>query len=152
MKSFLIKNVSFCIFGLFILVPFFALAETGPSLTTFQSIPFVTGAPTTEAYVNALYKLSIAVASMLVVIKLIGAGVKYMLSEIVTNKEEAKKDIKGAIFGLLIILVAVTILNTINPDLRQLDFLRNASAVVGGGGASGGGSGGTLTEGTTVGD
>ncbi len=96
-----------------------------------EGIPFLNSANdlNIENYINALYTAAISVAAILVVIKLILAGVKYMFSEIVTNKEEAKNDIKGALFGLIIILGAVTILNTINPNLTKLNFLEQASRV-----------------------
>ncbi len=83
----------------------------------------------TGEYVEALYILSITVAAFLAVVKIIFGGVKWMLSDVVTDKSAAKKDIWGAIIGLLIVLSAVLILNTINPNLTQLDFLQNADPI-----------------------
>jgi len=76
-----------------------------------------------SGYINALYLLSISVAAFLAVGMLILAGFKYMLTDVVTQKEEAKKDIRGAVIGLLIVIAAVLILNTINPQLRNLQIL-----------------------------
>ncbi len=70
-------------------------------------------------YINLLYKMSISIAALLAVVKIIIAGAKYMLSDIVTNKSEAKKDIQGALLGLLLIIGAVIVLNTINPALTD---------------------------------
>ncbi len=70
-------------------------------------------------YINLLYKMSISIAALLAVVKIIIAGAKYMLSDIVTTKGEAKKDIRGALLGLLLIIGAVIILNTINPALTD---------------------------------
>ncbi len=64
--------------------------------------------------------MSISVAGMIAVIKIIIAGVKYMLSDVITSKEEAKKDIKGALLGLILIMSAVLILQVINPQLTNL--------------------------------
>ncbi|MFT7507143.1 MAG: hypothetical protein ACI92I_000282 [Acidimicrobiales bacterium] len=75
-------------------------------------------------YINALYKISISVAAFLAVVKIIFAGVKYMISDIVPTKEQAKKDIRGALLGLLIVIGAVLILTTINPQLTGLDALQ----------------------------
>ena len=99
--------------------------------TPLTGIPFLSndGSATTEQYVNALYRLSISVAALLVVVKLIIAGFKYMVTEIVPAKEDAKKEIRQALFGLLIILAAVTILSTINPQLTDLKALENAPKV-----------------------
>lgn len=82
-------------------------------------IPGVTDteSPTFSGYINFLYALSISLAALLAVIKIIIAGVKYMLSDVVTSKGAAKQDIQAALFGLLLILGAYIILNTINPQL-----------------------------------
>ena len=64
-------------------------------------------------YIQAFYMIAITVAAFLAVVKIIFGGVKYMVSDVITTKEEAKKDIRGALLGLLIVLAAVLILNTI---------------------------------------
>lgn len=110
-----------------VILPFVSYAQ---EVTTFTSnIPFLTGEKTTQAFVSAIYQLAIALAAVIVVIRLIMAGAKYMLSEIVTSKSEAKEDIKNALFGLLIILGAVLILGTINPKLVGLDSLNGGQPV-----------------------
>lgn len=75
------------------------------------------------AYVKALYLLAISIAAFLAVVKIIFGGVQYMLSDVITSKEQAKKDIRGALLGLLIVLAAVLVLNTINPNLTNLNIL-----------------------------
>lgn len=81
------------------------------------------GGPNMQTYIDALIRISIIAASLIAVVKLVLAGSKYVLSGIVTDKEGAKKDIKAALIGLLIILSAVTILKAINPDLLNLPTL-----------------------------
>lgn len=95
------------------------------AICTFQTLPFTTGAAnlSTEGYINALYRIAISIAAILVVIKIILAGVKYLFSDVITNKEAAKKDIRSALLGLIIILGAVTILQTINPQIINMDVL-----------------------------
>jgi len=114
---------------LLILLPSVVLANHG-GFHALEGIPGIENPDSlsTEAFVQALYNISIGVAALLVVVRIMIAGVQYMLSEIVTNKEKAKGDIKNAILGLLIILAAVTLLNTINPELTNLNALRNAPA------------------------
>ena len=68
-------------------------------------------------YINAIYALAISLAALLAVIKIIIAGVKWMMTDIVTSKMDAKKDIQGALLGLLVILAAVLVLTVINPDI-----------------------------------
>jgi len=79
-------------------------------------------------YINALYILVISIAAFLAVLRLIMAGVKYIVSDVVTTKESAKKDIYTSLLGILIVLSAVLILNTINPQLTNLTALDNLDA------------------------
>jgi hypothetical protein len=72
-------------------------------------------------YINAVYLMFISIAALIAVVKIIIAGVKYMFTDIVTQKGEALNDIKGALLGLLIILSAVVVLTIINPDLTTFD-------------------------------
>jgi hypothetical protein len=117
----------FVLISLFILTPLMAYAQ----VKTFQNLPGLENVSdlTTQQYIDALFVIAIVTASILAVFKLIWAGVQYMLSEVVTSKQKAKDDIRGALLGLLIILGAVTLLNTINPNLTNLNFLRNATTV-----------------------
>ena len=82
-------------------------------------IPFIQNGhvSTIGDYVNAFYYAAISVAAMLAVMKIIIAGVKYITTDIAPTKGQAKKDIRGAIIGLLIVVGAVLILRTINPNL-----------------------------------
>ena len=84
----------------------------------------------TEEYVNALYLLSITIAAFLAFVKILYGGIKWMFSDVVTSKESAKKDIRGALFGLLIVVSAVLILETINTDLTNLNIFGDAPAIV----------------------
>lgn len=83
-------------------------------------IPGVEGAENFDSYIDALYALSISIAALIAVIKIVIAGAKYMLSDLISTKADAKNDIKNSLIGLLIIIAAVVILNTINSDLTNL--------------------------------
>jgi hypothetical protein len=76
-------------------------------------------------FINALYALAIGIAGLLAVVKLIIAGMRYMLSDVVTSKTDAIKDIYGAVFGLLIVLSAYLILYVINPDLTTTNVFKD---------------------------
>ncbi len=75
-----------------------------------------------DVYINNLYALSVSIAALLAVIKIVIAGVKWMTTGIVTSKEEAKKDIQSSLFGLAIILGAVLIISVINKDILKVDL------------------------------
>jgi hypothetical protein len=110
----------------FLLMPFVALGAPG----TYTPLVGIPGFPTTSGnlpqYINQLYKLTISIGGLIAVIKIIMAGVKYSMSGIVTDKEEAKHDIRGALLGLAILLIPFIVLNQIYPNLTNLNVLTNA--------------------------
>lgn len=109
-----------------ILIPTLVLGATYSPLV---GIPGVSNSNTDfNLYINSIYALSIGIAALLAVIKIIIAGVKWMLTDVVTSKEDAKKDIKGALIGLLIVLSAVLVISVINKDILSVDMKFNAPA------------------------
>ena len=81
-----------------------------------------------DAYIETIYAVTITVAAMLAVIKIVIAGVKYMTTDIVTSKGDAKADIRGAILGLLVVLAAVLIIEVINPDINDVNLTLTTQA------------------------
>ena len=79
-----------------------------------------------EKYLEIIYVLAIIGAAFIAVGKLLLAGLKYIGSATAPDKTDAKNDIKSAILGLIIILLATSILRTINPQLVKLTALPNA--------------------------
>ncbi|MDC1205592.1 hypothetical protein N8083_01970 [Candidatus Pacebacteria bacterium] len=106
-------------------LPFFAFAaDTGfISLVGVPGIENIGKPGGLQGYINTLMRVAVIAAALIALIKLILAGAQYILSGIVTDKENAKKDIKAALTGLLIVIAAVAILRTINPDLLNLPTL-----------------------------
>ena len=113
-KTNYITTCSKLLFLTLLFAPFIVFGQAG--VNNLVDIP-VADSSSFGGYINALYLLAISIAAVLAVIKLIIAGVKYMLSDVVTNKASAKADIKGALLGLLLILAAVLILEVINPSI-----------------------------------
>ena len=115
----------FATFSVLLLLPLLALAQEVAEFVPLIGIPGLTDPSgyTTELYINILYVLAISIAAFLAVIKLILAGLKYMLTDVVPQKEGAKQDIRTALIGLFIVLTAVLILSTINPQLTNLTAL-----------------------------
>lgn len=91
--------------------------------TVFQPLVGIPGVGTNaidfDQYITAIYALTISIAALLAVVKLVIAGSKYMLSDIVSTKQSAKEDIKGALLGLIIVMSVVIILSTINTNITQ---------------------------------
>ena len=72
-------------------------------------------------YLNPMIKIFIALCAVLSVVMIVIGGLEYMTSELITSKEEGKKRIGEALFGLIIALGAWALLFTINPDLLNSD-------------------------------
>lgn len=123
---------------LLILSPTLALAA-GPA--QYQPLVDLFASANTDdnfnGFINGLYVISISIAALLAVIKIVIAGVKWMLSDVVTSKSEAKKDITGALIGLLVVLSAVLILTIINPDIVKNDVVISPTPIMVGSGSGG---------------
>lgn len=114
------KKTALVVSILIFMIPTLVLAQGYVPLVGIPGVPDVN--TDFNSYINALYGLSISIAALLAVIKIVIAGVKWMMTDIVTSKGAAKEDIKGALLGLLVILGAVLILETINPNLKSVSF------------------------------
>ncbi len=100
--------------------------STGPSDTSCVNGKLTNFDPTQASnlgvYLNLMITLFIGICAVLAVIMIVMGGIEYMTSELISNKEEGKKRITNAIFGLLLALGAWTLLNTINPDLLKTEL------------------------------
>ena len=105
-------------------------AQNPPVYTPLIGIPgLATGQGTGLAsYLNRLYIITIGIGAIIAFIKIAMAGVKWSMSDVITDKGAAKEDIKGALLGLAILLIPFIVLNTIYPGLTSLNILQNAGS------------------------
>lgn len=68
------------------------------------------------------FQFGLAIAAALAVIMIVWGGVEIMLSESLFKKEDGKKKVWDAIWGLLLALVSWLILYTINPDILHFQL------------------------------
>jgi hypothetical protein len=115
------RKLQLALLSLVLFFPFVSLAQFTP-LVGIPGVTDTSGPLNFSDYINTLYALSISIAGLLAVIKIIIAGVKYMLSDVVTSKQSAIGDIKGALLGLLIVMSAFLILYVINPELTKTNL------------------------------
>jgi hypothetical protein len=73
-----------------------------------------------QGYLVYVFKLVVALAVFLAVIMTIFGGFKYMTTEAVTGKGDARATIEHAVYGLLLALASYLILYTINPDFVNI--------------------------------
>ena len=103
--------------------PLFAEEHGYTPLVSLPGISTESGVNLT-AYLQQLFNLSIMLAGILAVLMVVVGGIQYMMSEAVTDKSDATKRIWSSVIGLLLVLSSWLILNTINPDLLDLNVLK----------------------------
>jgi hypothetical protein len=81
------------------------------------------------SFINKLFQVAVAVLGVIAVIMIIVAGVEYMTVESIYGKSDARKRIVGAATGLILALGIFVILNTINPQLLNINFGENLESV-----------------------
>ncbi|MCK5285669.1 MAG: hypothetical protein KAJ58_00365 [Candidatus Pacebacteria bacterium] len=73
-------------------------------------------------YLKNIFNLAIGLASVLAVLMIVMGGFKYIISETMYTKNDAKKQIQDALLGLLVALAAFLILKTINTSLTDFNL------------------------------
>jgi hypothetical protein len=68
-------------------------------------------------FLSQAFQFGLAIAAALAVVMIVYGGVEIMLSESLFSKEDGKKKVWDAVWGLLLALVSWLILYTINPDI-----------------------------------
>jgi len=93
---------------------------------TYVPLEPISGLPQTgqdfNGFLNGMFKLLFTIGGMVAVVSLVFGGVTYMVSEIVGKIEWAKKQMRAALWGLALLVVAWLILYTINPQLITFSF------------------------------
>lgn len=73
-------------------------------------------------YVPAIFKLAIGLSAVAAVLMIVIGGFQYLSSDAVMQKSAGKERIKNAVFGLVLVISAWLILNTINPNLLNINL------------------------------
>lgn len=68
-------------------------------------------------YLAIIFKIGIGLAGVLAVVMLVVGGIQYMSTDAFSEKADGKSRMMNAIIGLLLVLGAWVILNTLNPNL-----------------------------------
>ena len=90
----------------------------GVAVTTTSDQGFV-------AYLNGIIRLLIIIGAMLAVVRFSIGGIMYMTSDIANTRAKAKSQIWACVWGLLLLISSVLILQTLNPQLVQFNFPRS---------------------------
>lgn len=106
--------------GALLLIPAFVLAQE--PYVSLTPIPGVTSSMSFGDFLNAMFKIGLAVAATLAVVMITIGGLEYMTTDSISGKSEGKERITNAVIGLLIALLIWVILYTINPNLIKFDI------------------------------
>ncbi len=113
----------------FVLCLLFGISSTYAA-NTYVPLVGVPGLPTNAnttlpEFINKVYLFTISLGALFGVLKIAFAGVKYSMTDVLSSKQSAREDIKGVLLGLAILLLPALVLQTINPQLIELNFLQN---------------------------
>lgn len=98
-----------------------------------------------------IYKIAITIGALFSVAMLTISGIRYMLSDVVTDKERARKRITACLYGLVLIAISWLILNTINPQLTTFTLNPGSGTVAAPIPSSGGASNPITSNGNALG-
>lgn len=116
------KKIIFLTLIFFLLFTFVSVAKADYTLEIdYPTIGGQQPGNTLTSYIRYIYLFALSIVGIAAFATLVYGGFRYMLSAgNVGSADEAKRIIKGAIFGLILALSAYLILYTINPDLIRL--------------------------------
>jgi TRAP-type C4-dicarboxylate transport system permease small subunit len=101
------------------------------SLTEIDGLTDQTG-DGLNVYLSNMYRWGISIAVILAILMIILGGIQYMTTDSFTNKQDGITKIKGALAGLILALSSYLILETINPQLVNLERARPGEVNLGG--------------------
>ena len=96
-------------------------AET-PYTTLVDSLPGIEKTTTLSSYLPAVFNLSMGIAAVLAFVMITFGGIMYATSDAISGKSQGKEYVTNAIWGLLLVIGAWVILNTINPKILHFDL------------------------------
>lgn len=114
----------------------FAQTECGPEGEGYRLCVPLPGQPDQVAnfgdYVKMIYQFALAIAGVVVFVRVVYGGVMYILSAgNIVEQKEARDIIFQAIYGLVLLFMAVIILYIVNPSLLVIGRnIRQAPQVI----------------------
>lgn len=79
--------------------------------------------PYMAEYVNAIYRYMTAIVLVIAIVMIVYGGFRYLLAATPMHVSDGKKIITDALIGMVLVLSAYVILNTINPQLTRFQPL-----------------------------
>lgn len=125
-----------------------------PGTTNCGDVPNAKCETTLEKYLPGLFKLAVGLSAVAAVLFLVIGGFQYISSDAIQGKSAGKERIKNALISLVLIISAYVLLNTVNPNLLELnlniDKVDTSSAATGRGALGRQASGADLLSGESL--
>lgn len=104
-------------------VPELGVPIPGFSFTPATEENGIVSVPYLSQYINAIYRYMTAIVLTVAIVMVVIGGFKYLLAASPLAVKDGKKTITDALIGMVLVLSAYVILNTINPSLTSLESL-----------------------------
>ncbi len=104
----------------------FSLALAQSQQIQYQVLAPLDNEPATitlPQYIPFIINLSIGIAAVMAFVMITFGGITYATTDALQKKQDGRKFIENAIIGLLLVISAWVILNTINPQTLDFSFL-----------------------------
>jgi len=125
MKKIILNIGIFAVLAMIILPTVIVLAADDLSYTVLAPLPGTTESDNTttlQKYLPGLFKLLIGLSAVAAVLMIVIGGFQYISTDAIQKKSEGKERIKNAVLGLVLVISAWLILNTINPNLLKINL------------------------------
>ncbi|MFZ2621221.1 MAG: hypothetical protein WAX85_01855 [Minisyncoccia bacterium] len=93
------------------------------------NLPGVGATTNLTSYVPAIFKLSMGIAAAMAFAVLTFGGIVYATSDAISGKDDGKRYMENAIWGLLLVIGAYAILWTINPQILSFELTLKAPEI-----------------------
>lgn len=104
-------------------VPVLGVPIPGFEFTPATEVDGVVSVPYLSQYINAIYRYMTAIVLTVAIVMVMIGGFKYLLAATPMAVKDGKKTISDALIGMMLVLGAYVILNTVNPALISLETL-----------------------------
>ncbi len=105
-----------------VLAPLPGTTECEDNITNPDGSPNTNCKTTLEKYLPGLFKLLIALSAVWAVFMIVVGGFQYMTSDAITGKKEGLSKLQNSVLGLVLVICAWLLLNTINPRLLEFNL------------------------------
>jgi hypothetical protein len=100
-------------------------ADSYKLLAPLPNLTIVSGSNPLGTYLPIIFNLAIGLSAVFAVLMIVIGGLQYISSDAIQKKSEGKERIKNAVISLVLVIGSWLILNTINPNLLDINLVIN---------------------------